>query len=213
MGQGQSRDRSNQEPRALPRLRCPLLLLVDFQRLFTDPASPAVVPGARAAIDRTRALVEAFEGQGFAVLRTRHVHPVGDAGGVHGMFWDRLQRAGDPWSDASPEVEAFAGTAPLLDKARASALSNARVAEAVAVADAVVIVGVQTQVCVLATALDVARRDIRPVVVADACAAKNERLHEAALQVLAAGHAQVVSAFDVIAALGACRGPEDEARS
>lgn len=211
MGQQRGKDRGVGTRRGVPRLGSPLLLLIDFQRLFTDPGSPAVVVDAGAAIEETRALVEAFVGLGFPVLRTRHVHPPGDPGGVQGMFWDRLQRAGDPLSEASPEVEAFAGALPLLDKARPSALSNPRVAEAVASADAVVIAGVQTQICVLATALDVARRDIRPIVVEGACAAKSAGLHEAALDVLASGHAHVATALEVIAALGPGASPDDGA--
>jgi maleamate amidohydrolase len=187
----------------LPRLHRPLLLLIDFQRLFTDPTSPAYVDGVEASFPAARSLVEAFDRRGFPVLRTRHVHPPDDDGGVNAMFWSRLQRAEDPLSAPSPEIEAFAGTAPLLDKARSSALSNARVREAVAAADAVVIAGVQTQICVLATALDVARQDVRPIVVGDASGARSAALHDATLEILGCGHAHVVAAEDVIAALGA----------
>ena len=202
MGYEQTNDRQEGRRRALPLIQRPLLLLIDFQRLFTDPASPAYIDGVDVAISKARVLVSAFERRGFPILRTRHVHPAGDEGGVHGMFWDRLQRAEDPLSEPCPLVEAFAGRVPLFDKARASALHSLRVTEAVAHADAVVIVGVQTQVCVLATALDVARQDVRPIVVGEACAARSEAAHDAALEVLASGHAHVVDVDTLISALG-----------
>ncbi len=140
---------------------------------------------------------------GHAVFRTRHVHAPGDHGGTYGMFWDRLQAADDPWSELAPGFDLPPGFKDMacFDKSRASALSVAAIAEAVTGADAVVIAGVQTQVCVLATAVDVGRRDLRPVVVAGACASKRPELHAAALQVLASGHAHVVSREELVDAM------------
>jgi isochorismate hydrolase len=77
------------------------------------------------------------------------------------------------------------------------------VARAAAAEGTLVIMGLQTHLCVLATALDAARRDLRPVVVADACAARERSLHRDALRVLSSGHAHVATADEVISALAA----------
>ena len=65
--------------------------------------------------------------------------------------------------------------------------------------DALVLAGVQTPLCVLATALDAARTPLVPVVAADACAARTAAEHEAALRVLSCGHAHVATIDEIVA--------------
>lgn len=60
------------------------------------------------------------------------------------------------------------------------------------------LVGVMTHRCVLATALGLARLGLEAVVVHDACCARRARDHEAALRVLAAGHANVLGSRQAV---------------
>lgn len=63
-----------------------------------------------------------------------------------------------------------------------------------------VIVGVQTEVCVLSTARDALEQGVLPAVVADAVATPDANAHEAALQSVRARMGLVVSVDDVLAA-------------
>jgi isochorismate hydrolase len=129
------------------------------------------------------------------------VHPEGDDGGTLRWFFPRLQRADDPWSQVDPGAVHGAKGAPLYDKARLSALSVPAVAETARREGVLVLAGVHTHRCVLATAVDAARLDLCPVVVADACAARPPERHAQALDVLASGHAFVASTDALLAAL------------
>jgi len=179
-------------------LERPGLVVLDVQRLFCEPGAPAFIPAWQEAQPNAARLSEAFRRRGLPVLHTRHVHPPGDGGGLIGRFFGRLQRATDPWTDLLPE--AVAGD--VVEKGRHSALSAPAVREALADCETLVVAGVQTPLCVLATALDAARFGLVPIVVADATAARHEADHEAALRVLAAGHAHVATTAEVLARWG-----------
>jgi len=190
----------------LPSIERACLLLIDPQRLFTDPASPAYVPDWPAAREACSRLALAFSDRGLPVLRTRHVHPYGDDGGAMRFFFQRLQRPDDPWSQVQDhEIPGAEGT-PLVDKARLSALSVDAVADVARRERVLVLAGVQTHLCLLATAVDAARLGLCPVVVSDATAARPPDRHAEALAVLAAGHAYVASSAEVLAALAASDG-------
>lgn len=193
--------------RALPELERAALLLVDLQRLFVDPASPACVAAWGETSPRARRLARACAARGWSVTATRHVHPAGDEGGVMGCLFERLQRDGDALSELMPEVCDWAPDLSVVSKARFSALFEPAVAAAAMEAGVVLLAGVQTHLCVLASALDAASRGVIPVVVADACAARTDALHQSALQVLAAGHAYVATVDEVIAAMSVEGGP------
>lgn len=190
----------------LPPLEHACLLLIDPQRLFTDPASPAYVPGWPAAREACGRLARAFAARELPVLRTRHVHPEGDDGGTLARFFPRLQRPDDPWSQVPDDAIPGAEGTPLVDKARLSALSVVEIAELAGRAQVVVLAGVQTHLCLLATAVDAARLGLCPVVVSDATAARPPERHAEALAVLAAGHAYVATTAEVLAALAASGG-------
>jgi len=176
------------------------LVVLDLQRIFCDPASPAFLPAWPASRLQCLALIDFFLKTGRPVVFTRHIHQE-KSGGVLEHFFTRLIRPTDPYSEFAPEVQSYLEKAIVLDKDRFSAWSNARLATSLRQCNTVVLAGVQTQLCVLSTALGAADFSFVPVVVADACAAPNESLHVAALTVLAAGHAHVASADEIIAGL------------
>jgi hypothetical protein len=119
----------------LPPLPGACLVVVDVQRLFSDPSSPAFLPDWPMRCEALVTLARGFLERGLPVIRTRHVHPDGDEGGTMGLFFRRLQREGDPFSEPDPVVaSALAGTS-LVDKARFSALTVPAVAAVAQVAD------------------------------------------------------------------------------
>jgi len=183
--------------RAVPaELGRTVLLAIDLQALFIDPSSPAYLPAWAAAESRAFGLVEAFLNRRFPVVFTRHVHDTGDSGGVLGHFFDRLLLRDDPLSQLTPRAAGFSPPAIIHEKRTHAAFAEA-VPRAVARADTAVLVGVQSHLCIMATALDLARLNVIPVVVADAVAAPTEELHLAALRVLASAHAHVVTSDEL----------------
>ena len=187
--------------RGLPALPDACLLVLDLQFLFTDPASPACVPAWEGRREQAKALVRGFIERGLPVLPLRHAHPRWDRGGTMGMFWERLQRPDDPLSALDRSAADLPEGLLVLTKRRLSAMSVPAVVRAARAAGTVVIIGVQTHLCVLATAVEAARFSVRPVVVSDAVAARDQSLHEAALAVLASGHAHVATTREVLDAL------------
>ena len=180
-------------------LRRPGLIVIDAQRLFCDPASPAWLPEWRRAEPQVRRLAETFAHRGRPVVFTRHGHPPDDSGGLIARFFGRLQRRGDPVTELAESLRPLSAAALLVDKARHSALSAPGVRQALAGCDAVVLAGVQTPLCVLATALAAADTCWVPIVAADATAARRLAEHLAALEVLACGHAHVATTAEVLA--------------
>lgn len=179
-------------------LRRPGLVVLDAQLLFCDPGSPAFVRAWPDAAPRVARLAAAFLEANLPVVFTRHCHPADDAGGLIARFFGRLQRAHDPLVALLPELEPLWARAAVVDKARHSAFSQQRVAQLLAGCDSVALCGVQTPLCVLASAVDAARVGLTPLVVADACAARDADDHRAALRSLACGHAHICSAAELL---------------
>lgn len=170
----------------------PALLVIDVQRLFADPRSPAYLPALREALPAMLALIGLFRDLKAPLLFSRHAHASDDPGGVLGHFFPRLLRQKDPLSALLPEIAQLARRDEILLKARHDCFADG-LPDAFREADCVFLAGLQTPLCVLASALGAARAGLVPVVVAEACAAREESAQAAALRTLAAGHAHVWS--------------------
>jgi isochorismate hydrolase len=128
------------------------------------------------------------------------VNEKADDDGVVAHFGGRPLRRADPLSALAAGWRPRRNE-PLLLKNRYSLWASHPV-EKVVPSDAVlVLAGVTTHRCVLATAVEAASRDLVCVVAADACATLNEGLHESALAVLAGGFAYVASTQEILQAL------------
>ncbi len=192
--------------RPIDDLTRPGLVVVDTQSLFCDPASPAFLSSWPSIAPRVLALVDAFLAAGRPVCFSRHIHPRGDPGGLIERFFGRLQQANDPLVQLlGGDLLRYSRRPGVLvaDKSRHSVFTAREICAHLTAArcDAVVLAGVQTHLCVLASALDAPHHGLVPVVVADAVTARHARDHEAALRVLASGHAHVATAEEASAAL------------
>jgi nicotinamidase-related amidase len=176
------------------------LVVLDVQQAFCGADSPMRLPAWDACGSRCLELVDRFLAARRPVAFTQHVHRWETERSTLAHFFERRIMHGQPAGRLALEVHRYASRAALLEKDRLSAWSNPRLIRALPGCDTVVLTGVQTQLCVLSTALGAADFDLVPIVVADACAAPNETLHLAALTVLAAGHAHVMSTAEVAAA-------------
>jgi maleamate amidohydrolase len=194
--------------RAYPGRRIPTglakpgLIVLDVMRLFCDPDSPAFAPGFPRIEASLFGLVDFMTAAGRPVVFTRHVHDAGDAGGLIGRMYGRLQKAGDPLNELIPAARRRIPPALETTKDRHAPFRNESTLRAFRACDALLIAGVQTQACVLATAIDCARLGFVPLVIADACASKSDRLHREALAVLASGHAYVLAAAEAASLFG-----------
>ena len=182
-------------------LSAPALVVLDLMALFCDPSSPAFLPAFPAIKANIFRLADTLIASGRPVLFTRHAHPEGDEGGLVKKMYSRLQRADDPLNGLIEEAQRRIPPAAEVIKDRHSPLTMDSAVSFFRGCDSLLIAGVQTQACVTATAIDCSRCGLVPVVVADACASLNERLHLSALEVLASGHAYVLGTDEVLALL------------
>lgn len=155
------------------------LVVIDAQRAFAELQSPWCIPGFAGTARGIAALVERF---GSRTVFTRFVPPADPEGSWHGYYrrWEFALDADNaglwqlvaPWTDR-PSVDShqFSKWGPGLRHATAGA-------------SALVLCGVATECCVLATALAAVDGGAQLRVVADACGSKQPDLHRGALALL-----------------------------
>jgi nicotinamidase-related amidase len=189
--------------RPLPDLSRSALVLLDLQRVFVDPDSPAFLPAWPAVEPNARRLAASFRAAGRPVIMTRHVHAPEAPGGTLARFFGRLLTADDPLSGLSGSWEPGPRDA-VVDKPRHSAFERSLLAGVLseAGADVVVLAGVQAHLCVLATAVEAGSRDVLPVVALDAVAAPSLGLHTASLVALSGGLCWIATVDEIAGRLG-----------
>ena len=177
------------------------LVVVDLQRIFCAPDSPAYLPAWAAVRQPCFQLIEFFLNTKRRVVFTRHLDsgPFSKTSLSH--FFPQPILPESPLSQLIPEVQPYVKQSVVIEKNRLSAWSNPQLRRALAGCDYVVLAGVQIQLCVLTTALGAAEFNYIPIIVADACAAPNVSLHKAALSVLSSGHAHLLTSTELIGLL------------
>jgi nicotinamidase-related amidase len=187
--------------RSLPDLSGAALVLLDLQRVFVDPDSPAFLPAWPTVEPQARRLAAAFRAAHRPVVMTRHVHDPGDEGGTLSHFFGRLLTADDPLSELSPSWEPGPQDT-VIDKPRHSAFARSTLTDVLGEARVVVLAGVQAHLCVLATAVEAGSRDLLPVVALDAIAAPSLGQHTATLVALSGGLAWLATVDEITGRLG-----------
>lgn len=160
----------------------PLLVVVDMQRVFGDPGSPWATPGFEELVEPIDALVAAFRDR---FVFTRFVLPDRIAGSWKPYYetWAEVtkpERAGwfdlaEPWGSRNR---------PTLDEPRFSKWGPRL--EALAGPDrTLVLCGVATDCCVVATAIPAADAGTYVRVVSDACRGVDGPAHDRAIGLMA----------------------------
>jgi len=160
----------------------PLLVVVDMQMVFADPASPWAAPRFAEALPGVASLLDAF---GERAVLTRFVAPQQPQGAWVEYYrqWPfALQPVTAPLWNLVPGLEADGRD--VLDSP-AFGKWDARLAARVGDAGAIVVAGVSTDCCVLSTALAAADAGVAVRVCADACAGASDADHQRALDVMA----------------------------
>jgi len=185
-----------------------VLVVVDMQRLFAE-ATAWCVPTLTTIIEPIAALASAHPTQ---TIFTRFMTPatVEEAAGSWRRYYRRWPMVLRGNMDAAmfelvAPLAGFAPPAEICDKTTFSAFHSAPFCAALERrrADALVIAGAETDVCVLATALDAVDRGHRVVIVADAVTSLSAAGHRATLDAVFARLDQQLEIADVDAVLAA----------
>lgn len=184
-----------------------LHVCVDMQRMFhagTSWAGAAVAAALPAAVAVTRAMPE-------RTVLTRFVTPrtPADASGAWRRYYERwsdvlLDRMPEEMLDVVPELAAFAPPAVIVDKPTYSAFGSPHFRELLAARhpEALILTGVETEVCVLATLWAAVDHGYRCVVVTDATTSPDDDAHRTTLDVLTrrlGDQVELVTAADLLA--------------
>jgi nicotinamidase-related amidase len=155
------------------------LVVIDMQRVFAEPGGPWAAPRFGEIVPNVAALV----GSAKQLTFTRFVAP-GTPKGSWVSYYERFPFAMQPADDRMWDVVDGIG----FDPGRTiSATTFGKWSHRLAarVGDApMLLAGVSTECCVLATAVAAADAGARVQVVADACAGASDAAHTSALQVL-----------------------------
>jgi len=186
-------------PRA-PSTAGPWLVVVDMQRVFAAPPSPWASPDFDRALAGVRRLLPAFAGR---TVFTRYVAPLRPSGAWVSYFelWPfALVPHDDPLYELVPELrEAAAGAT--VETRESFGKWDDGLAAATGGASELVLAGVSTDCCVIATALAAGDAGVRVRVAADACAGATAEDHDRALAAMAL-FAPLVEVTTVDALLG-----------
>ncbi|MDQ0511727.1 cysteine hydrolase family protein [Ancylobacter amanitiformis] len=161
-------------------LRRSWLMVIDHQPAFTHPASAWFTPAAAHSTPKVASLVPLF---GERVVFTRFVPPA-VPGGSWIPYYDKWSFAHAEGSDWLWEVDE-----PWREQRSISSDTFSKwTADARAIfapEDEIVMCGISTDCCVLATAFAAVDAGAHVRIVADACAAKSRDVHENALAIMA----------------------------
>ncbi|MFV0386922.1 isochorismatase family cysteine hydrolase [Paracoccus sp. (in: a-proteobacteria)] len=175
---------------ALPPLSHAVHLCVDMQRLFAEPVGWQVA-GLAAITPNIARIASALPDR--TIFARFTVPPSADAatGAWRGYYrhWSGIVAAvaADPGLiDLVPALEALSGPKEYLDKPTYSMFTapdlDARLAARGA--DTVILTGVETDICVLATLVDAVERGLHVIAIADAMTSSDLAAHDATLSLI-----------------------------
>jgi len=180
--------------------RSPALLVVDMCRAYVDPDSPLYAAPAIEAYRVAGRLATSARSAGRPVVFTRVEYSEGGAEG--GLFFRKVPAlrsfvAGNPLADFTDLVAPRPGDI-VVTKQYASSFFGTSLASTLRAldVDTVAICGVSTSGCVRASALDALQNGFAPMVVAEGCADRDPRPHDANLFDLGAKYADIVDEAD-----------------
>ena len=163
----------------------PLLVVVDMQRVFAEPGSGWATPGFDEIVEPIAALADAF---GNRVALTRFVVPAEPRGSWVDYYrdWEFVTRPGAaPLLDLVEPFASLAATGAPVVSAPTFSKWGAELDRLAGPAMTLVVCGVATDACVLATVLGALDVGMHVRVVEDACRGVNDEMHRAAVAVMA----------------------------
>ena len=191
-------------PRLGPGER-PAVLVVDFARGWTDPASPLAGDFERPVAAAARLLAAARE-HGAPALFTTVAYDDRELDDVLMLRKTprvRALRTGSPLTEIDPRLAPAPGE-PVLVKKHASAFFGTPLEAELRTrgVDTLLVAGCITSGCIRTTASDAAQLGFRPLVVREAVGDRSAAAHDAALEAIDALYGDVVSLEEACALLG-----------
>ncbi|HEX7541891.1 MAG TPA: isochorismatase family protein [Anaerolineales bacterium] len=177
-----------------------VLLVIDMQLFFLDPASPSFTCGGLAILPKIVKLIHAFRQAGRPVIFTRHVHhPDKLDAGIMGWWWEGMCLEGSPESEVHPDISPKSNE-KVIFKHRYSAFYNTDLETILRCqhVEEIVITGIMTNMCCESTARDAYYRDYRVFFPADGTGSITEEMHLASLLNLAFGFAWVTDVDTIV---------------
>lgn len=169
-----------------------LLCIIDWQKFFIHPTSPGFISGAPAAKEKIVQLVRGFLDAGLPVIATRHSNSPADPSSFL-RFYGRVITPDSRWFELAPPLNRV-NRLIVFDKHAYSVFENKGITSFVATIKArrMVLAGVQTDKCVLASALAGFDRGLEMIVLSNACCSRNRYRHRAALNLMKSSCAAVM---------------------
>lgn len=180
----------------------PAVLVVDFQRGFTDSAQPlGGSPHVDAAVEATARLLKAARAAGVPVLQTYVAHAEAEA-----LRWKipaviSALRPGTPAAELDPRTHA---PSDVVVRKIAPSIFFGTPAAAILTrwgADTVIVTGCNTSGCVRASVVDAFSHGFRVIVPRECCGDVEEGPHEANLRDVGRRYADVIGLDEALAAL------------
>jgi nicotinamidase-related amidase len=196
-----------------PALDRPAVLVIDMHRGSIDPPGTVYVPEGRRVVPVLRAFLDAVRPLGVPVIYLVHqIRP--DGLDARNPFWDearnvaelypnvREQVVGSQWTELAAGLEPVRGDL-VLPKKRYGAFSGNELGFLLRnlQVQTLVLTGVETEICILATAFHAFNEDYRVVVASDATAGLDPDLAGAALRIIQREVGWVLTCREILAAL------------
>ena len=181
----------------LPALKNPAVIVIDMHRGSIDPPGTVYVPTGAAIVPALADLLARARVNGVPVIYIVHqIRP--DGSDARSPFWEEAESVGDlypnvreqiigsDWTRMAEGLEPAPGD-HVLPKKRYGAFSGNDLAFLLKNlgVETLVITGVETEICVLATAYHGFNEDYRVVVASDGTAGLDPELADAALRIIA----------------------------
>jgi nicotinamidase-related amidase len=197
----------------LPSLGRPAVLVIDMHRGSIDPPGTVFVPAGRAIVPALGRLLRRSRAAGVPVVYIVHqVRPDGtdarnpfwlEAASVGDLYPNvREQTVGSPWTELAAGLEPAPGD-HVIPKKRYGAFSGNDLAFLLRNlgVETLILTGVETEICVLATAYHAFNEDYRIVVASDGTAGLEPDLADAALRIIAREVGWVAACDEIASAL------------
>ena len=199
----------------LPALARPAVIVIDMHRGSIDPPGTVFVPGGAAIVPALAGLLASARASGVPVIFIVHqIRP--DGSDARSPFWLEAESVGDLYPNVREQIigsewtRMAAGLEPepgdhVLPKKRYGAFSGNDLAFLLKNlgVETLVITGVETEICVLATAYHGFNEDYRVVVASDGTAGLDDELADASLRIIEREVGWVASCEEIGRALAA----------
>ncbi len=175
-----------------------LLCIIDWQDFFVHPESPAFISSARRVVEKIKWLVEEFQKRDLPVLATRHSNSETERNNFL-RFYGRVISRQNRWFHLAEPLKQISKV-QVFDKYTYSIFENRDILSYLFTRRIrkLVLIGVQTDKCLMASALAGFDRGFEVIVLSDACCSRNSYRHRAALNLMKKSCAAVMKVKEFI---------------